>query len=101
MQFFFEQFFINLAKDKDNKYFFKPPKPKPKGGKIEDIKAWATAMDRAKQENNIVYKRSGYRGMYRRVLKSDNYSSKREKEVINSNFADVIRMISLENATIT
>lgn len=100
MQFFFERFFDNLAKQKQNKYFFSPPKPQPKGGSIEEIQAWSKAYDRAKHENNVVYKRNGYRGIYKRVLSSDNYSTKKEKDILNADFADVIRLISLENATV-
>lgn len=98
--FFFERFYVNLAKDKSLKYFFQVPKQSPKGESMEDVKAWLKAYDRAKLENDKIYKRSGYMGLYRRLLSSENYSAKKEKQVLNARSEDIMRIMSLENSTI-
>lgn len=63
--------------------------------------AESAALSRAITENETIWRRSGYRGIYERLLKSDYFTVPGVSKIVairRASFHEAIKMISLENS---
>lgn len=97
--FFFGEYLEDLKKDEKTKYFFDPPKMKPRPD--EDVKVFSKRMAAAKDRQKELWKRLGMRWVYSRLLKIGCFNEEGKSHIVSikrASFRDAATILSMEIA---
>lgn len=84
-----------MIDNKSNHFFFNPPTFKPTSKEESD------AYQKALMENETIWKRAGYRGIFNRLLKSGFFEINnltKSQAVLSASFEEAVALISIENS---